>query len=132
MKCPFNKIAVSLMFGVLLFLISSCKKETIYNEIDAFADIQNKVTLDKGQYILSFTLASYPYSKVEVYVHDDLAVMYKQTGGKIYNAVSQSNNKYSVFFSPLEKSKKYYYQLIVNDSNGNTARSTTFNFTTQP
>lgn len=132
MKCPFNKIAVSLMFGVLLFLISSCKKETIYNEIDAFADIQNKVTLDKDQYILSFTLASYPYSKVEVYVHDDLAVMYKQTGGKIYNAVSQSNNKYSVFFSPLEKSKKYYYQLIVTDSNGNTARSTTFNFTTQP
>ena len=132
MKCLSNNNCICWFIGVLLVLMSSCKKETIYNEIDAFADIQNKVTLDKGQYILSFTLASYPYSKVEVYIHDDLAVMYKQTGGKIYNAVSQSNNKYSVFFSPLEKSKKYYYQLIVNDSNGNTARSATFNFTTQP
>lgn len=133
MKCPFNKVKVCGFLGMLLFLISSCKKDTVtYTEIDAFADTQNKVVLDRGQYILSFVLAPYSYSKVEVYVHEDLAVMYKQTGGKIYDAVSQSNHRYGVFFSPLEKNKKFYYQLIVYDSNGNTARSAIFNFTTQP
>ncbi len=132
MKCLSNNNCICWFIGVLLGLMSSCKKETVYNEIDAFAKTQNKVTLEKGQYILSFTLSSYPYDKVEVFVHDDLAVMYKQTGGKSYNAVSQSNHQYSVFFSPLEKSKKYYYQLIVYDGNGNSVRSAIFNFTTQP
>jgi len=132
MKCLFNKIITMGIIALLMNLCYSCKKDTVYNEIDAFSQIGNKVIYDKGQYILSFSLADYPYKKVQVYVHDDLTVMYKQTGGVLYHAENQNNNQYAVFFNPLGKSKTYYYQVIVFDKSENAVRSNIFKFVTQP
>ena len=113
-------------------LCFACKKDTVYNEIDAFSQIQNKIVYDKGQYMLTFSLSAYPYQNVQVYLHDDLSVMYKQTGGVIYNAENQNNNKYVAFFNPLVTAKTYYYQVIVFDKSGNSVRSNIFKFVTQP
>lgn len=132
MKCLFNKTLIVGLFVLLMSLCYACKKDMVYNEIDAFSQIENKVIYDKGQYILSFSLAVYPYQKVQVYLHDDLAVMYKQTGGVMYNAENQTNNRYAAFFNPLVKSKTYYYQVIVFDKSENAVRSNIFKFVTQP
>lgn len=117
---------------VIFTVFSSCKKEKVIREVDAFAKLNNRISYVDGQYIISFSLSSFKYKKVTVRLSSNIDSFYgNDKEGHIYTAVLNENHSYKVFLNPLMVKHKYYYQVTVEDMFNSVVLSDVFSFTTQ-
>ena len=119
------------VYFLFLLTIVSCKKETVYEEIDAFSNLQAKTEMIEGQYIINFQLAPFDYKQVTVRVSNNLSDFSSNPlGGQVYTVVINSNYACKVFLDPISNAGKYFYQIMVFDDQGNKVISDVFSFTT--
>lgn len=121
----------SLIFiGVLVLGLSSCDKEVVEQEIDAFNSLNSEVSYSKGQYILQFSLADFNYKSVQVKLGTSLNDLRDGGLGAHYQAYSSDKNRYIVFFNPLTSNRTYHYQIIVEDQQKRFVNSDNYKFKT--
>lgn len=125
-----KKIYRPLWMIVCLLMFVACQKEVVPNEVDAFAQLENRVTVEMDQYKLTFQLAPFPYKTVTVKLSTDVHDFTTPESDHSYIAYPRQKNQYAVFFDHLTPLQTYYYQILVSDGEGSVALSDVYNFTT--
>lgn len=110
----------------------SCKKETVYIEIDAFKDLRSEFKYNDGQYHLEFSLAKYPYKEVGVLLSENKNDFFNKSGYQTYKCDLISENRYAARFFPLTSGKRYYYQIYVTEGIDKKIMSDVFTLETLP
>ncbi|RZK04650.1 MAG: hypothetical protein EOO43_22265 [Flavobacterium sp.] len=133
MKSQSSRGAKLLLFVIILFAFTSCKKETVERNIDAFAQLNTEVKADKNVYNILFSLQEYPYKEVGIKLSKNKSSFFDGIGLNNFVANKVSDNRYGVFVNGLLANQNYYYQVYVKDSNSaNEVYSDVFSFKTNP
>lgn len=124
------------LLGLLLLLCClflSCKKNGELITIDAFAQVDEKVTHERETYSISFNLQDYPYESVHVRLGESRTGFQSGTGLNTHQAVLVAKGRYGIFLNDLIPNKKYYYQILVKDTQSDKiVHSNIYSFTTNP
>jgi 5-hydroxyisourate hydrolase-like protein (transthyretin family) len=114
-----------------LFFSTSCKKEVIEVNVDAYAQLAAHVDFTSGVYKLQFSLGDYPYKEVGVRLSSVKSIFQQTDGLNKQIAVEVAANRYAVFYDTLVKETTYYYQIYVIDpASAKTVYSDVYSFAT--